>query len=496
MNQEIADLYTVLGVGRNAAPDEIEAAFAAWNRRADAGEVIDEATWERLRYAHEVLSNPLRREVYDSLVTEAAGSSVTLDVVLSAEHLPLADTPHLVYALLTLSPHATAGERRRPLNVSLVIDRSTSMRGERLEKVISAVELLLDKLGRDDTLSLVSFSDRAEVVLPATALGAARQADPETATAWRDPRRRLRAVTASGGTEIYQGLRAGLEQLGRAAISRAGTAPQTSHLILMTDGHTYGDADDCLRLAAEAAARGIGITAFGLGADWNDTFLDALVAPSGGQSHYIEKPDEIMPHLEGRLQGLGAIHARNLSLHCAWPASITLRAGFKLAPYPQPLAFDADPVPLGDLEGRSPVVVLLELLAAPQPMAARFRLPLEVRYTSAGGAEETAARTLQLVAQAGPDDRPPPPALIEAVRLFTLYRMQEKAWEEAQSGKPDTAAARMRRLTTRYMETGDLRLARQAQLEAQQLARLGEMSPEGRKLLKYGTRSLMRPVES
>jgi len=498
MNQEIADLYSVLGAGRRATPDEIEAAFAAWNRRADAGEAIDTETWERVRYAYDVLSNPLRREVYDSLMTEAAGAAVSLDVALSAERLPLADTSQLVYALLTLSPHATTGERRQPLNVSLVIDRSTSMRGERLEKVISAVELLLDKLGRDDTLSLVSFSDRAEVVLPVAPLGAAaHDADPETADAWRDPRRRLRAVAASGGTEIYQGLRAGLEQLGRAgSIRRRETAPQTSHLILMTDGHTYGDADDCLRLATEAAARGIGITAFGLGADWNDVFLDALVAPSGGQSHYIEKPDEVMPHLEGRLQGLGAIHARNLSLRHTWPAQFTLRAGFKLAPYPQPLSLEADPMPLGDLEGRSPVAVLLELVVAPQPIAARFRVPLEIRFAPASGGTETLARTVQFVTQQEADDQPPPPALIEAVRLFTLYRMQEKAWEEAQSGKPDTAAARMRRLTTRYMETGDLRLARQAQLEAQQLARLGEMSPEGRKLLKYGTRSLMRPVET
>ena len=69
--------------------------------------------------------------------------------------------------------------------------------------------------------------------------------------------------------------------------------------------------------------------------------------------------------------------------------------------------------------------------------------------------------------------------------------MQEKAWEEAQSGQLDTAAARMRRLTTRYQETGDLRLAQQAQLEAQRLDRLGTMSLEGRKVLKYGTRSLM-----
>ncbi|CUS04462.2 conserved protein of unknown function [Candidatus Promineifilum breve] len=492
MNQEPADLYTLLGVGRDATPSAIAAAFAAWNARAAAGEAIDEDAWQRLRYAYDVLSSPARREVYDSLVSEAVGASLTLDLTLSATRLPLADTPQLLYALLTIRPRREAQEGRRPLNVGLVIDRSTSMRGERLARVTEAVELLLDKLGRDDTLSLVSFSDRAEVVLPAAIVGAAaRSANPETAAAWRDPRRRLRSITASGGTEIYQGLRAGLEQVTRAAGER-----HTSHLILLTDGHTYGDAADCLRLAADAAGRGIGITAFGLGADWNDAFLDALVAPSGGQSHYIEQPDDVLPHLEGRLEGLGAIYARNLSLRHSWPGQLRPRAGFKLAPFPQPLALDADPIPLGDLEGRSTVAVLLEFLIEPQPIAARLRLPLEVRYTAAGGAEETATRQAQLVAQrdAG-DDSPPATALLDAARLLALYRMQEKAWEEVQSGMLDTAAARMRRLTTRYMETGDLRLAQQAQLEAQRMAQAGAMTPEGRKLLKYGTRSLMRPAE-
>jgi Ca-activated chloride channel family protein len=370
------------------------------------------------------------------------------------------------------------------------------MRGERLEKVTAAVALLFDKLAPDDTLSLVSFSDRAEVVLPAASPGGI-SADPATAEAWRDPRHRLRDIVASGGTEIYQGLRAGLAQLARGDTrhgdTRRGSAGGgAGHLILLTDGHTYGDAAECLRLAEEAAARGIGITAFGLGADWNDAFLDALVAPSGGQSHFIEGPDDVLPHLEGRLQGLGDVHARQMTLARSWPGQLTLRQAFKLAPYPQPLASEADPIPLGDLEGRSPTSVLLEFLIAPQSFPARFQLPVEVHYLTTDGAAETAARRAQWVAQREiGEEAGPPAALIEAVRRLNLYRMQEKAWEEAQSGKLDTAAARMRRLTARYQETGDLRLARQAQLEAQQLAHLGAMSPEGRKLLKYGTRSLM-----
>ena len=484
------DLYATLGVGRHATTDEVEAAFAAWQARADGGEAFADEVWQRVRYAHEVLSNPQRRSLYESLVAETAATGLDLTLTVSATQLPLRDTPQLVYALVTLGAReATAA--RRPLALGLVIDRSTSMRGERLEKVVAAVELLLDRLAPDDALTVVSFSDRAEVVLPVAVLGLSHapdvgHADHDTAAAWRDPHRRLRALTASGGTEIYQGLRAGLDEL-----SRLSSDGRTTHLILLTDGHTYGDADHCLRLATDAAARGIGITAFGLGADWNDAFLDDLVAPSGGQSHYVETPGDVLPHLEKRLAGLGDSHARGIALRHAWPSQLTLRAGFKLSPFPQPLTPEANPIPVGDLEGRAPVTLLLEFVVAPLSVPARFRLPIELRYSRPDGGEASLSRAAQLLAQGEASDTAPPAALIEAARRLNLYRMQEKAWEEAQSGQLDTAAARMRRLTARYLETGDLRLAQQAQLEAQRLGHLGTMSAEGRKVLKYGTRSLL-----
>lgn len=484
------DLYATLGVGRHATTDEVEAAFAAWEARVGGGEVVADEVEQRVRYAHEVLSNPQRRSLYDSLVAETAVAGLDLNLTVSATTVPLLDTPQVVYALVTLAAReATAA--RRPLTLGLVLDRSTSMRGERLEKVVAAVELLLDRLAPDDALALVSFSDRAEVVLPAAVLGATHapsvsHADRDTAAAWRDPRRRLRALAASGGTEIYQGLRAGLDE-----VSRLGGDGRTTHLILLTDGHTYGDADHCLRLAADAAARGIGITAFGLGADWNDAFLDALVAPSGGQSHYVETPGDVLPYLEKRLVGLGDIHARSMALRHAWPGQLSLRAGFKLSPFPQPLTPEANPIPLGDLEGRAPLTLLLEFVVAPLSVPARFRLPIELRYDRPDGGEASLSRAVQLLAQGEASAAAPPAALIEAARRLNLYRMQEKAWEEVQSGQLDTAAARMHRLTARYLETGDLRLAQQAQLEAQRLGHLGTMSAEGRKVLKYGTRSLL-----
>ncbi len=489
MNQDPIDLYTTLGVDRNATLNEIETAYSSWQARINAGEPLAMQASERIRYAYEVLSTPHRRGTYDSLIAETAGSSVKLDVALSAESLPLQETPQVVYVLLALRSREASSKPRRPLNIGLVVDRSTSMRGERLKKVIAALELLLDKLGPDDILSLVSFSDRATVVLPAAALGtAAQSADPQTALAWHDPRRRLTEITASGGTEIYQGLRAGLDQVALAA-----GEDRHSHLILLTDGHTYGDAEQCL-LLAQAAARGIGMTAFGLGADWNDSFLDALVAPSSGQSHFIERPDDVFASLEGRLDGLGALYARNLCLRRSWPGQFVLRNAYKLTPFLQPLARDSNPLALGALEGRAPLTVLLEFQVAPQANSTRFRIPLEVTYTLDDGSESSVGVTTQLLVpdRARYEAKDPPTRVIEAVWRVNLYQLQERAWQEAQMGQTDTAAALMRRLSSRYLETGELRLADQAQQEAQRLAQRGAISAEGRKLLKYGTRSLAR----
>jgi Ca-activated chloride channel family protein len=495
MSQQPADLYSLLGVSPGATTTEIEAAFATLRLKATTDGEPDGPDPDRLQYAYDVLSDPKRRALYDSLLSDSGPDHLVVEAVASTERLSVSSDPQLLYVLLTVRPPEQQAARPRRLNLGLAIDRSTSMRGARLEKVLAAVELIISKLGPDDILSLVTFSDRAEVVLPAATV--ASRTGPTQANlgqvesgAWR---RQLRAVQASGGTEIFHGLNAGLSEVRRHA-----TPDYTSHLILLTDGHTYGDVPECLRLAETAAAEGIGLSAFGIGSDWNDHFLDALVAPSGGQSGHIKEPGDIIGHLEERLKGLGDIHAQQVQLKQAWPSQVTLEDAFKLAPYAQPVAQKEDIIPLGNVEGRSPLVFLLEFRVAPQTIPSRITIPLTVSYRGGAGRDgHSANQTVQVMVVPGADPREiqPTPAVIEAVRRFNLYCMQEQAWDEAQSGQLETAAARMYQLTTRYLESGDMKLAQQAQLEAQRLTRIGKMSPEGRKMLRYGTRSLLGESE-
>jgi hypothetical protein len=85
----------------------------------------------------------------------------------------------------------------------------------------------------------------------------------------------------------------------------------------------------------------------------------------------------------------------------------------------------------------------------------------------------------------------PPKALTDAVQALNLYRLNEKVWQEIEGGDLPQATTRMRRLTTRLLEAGHTQLAQQAYAETERLASMGTLSLEGRKRLKYGTRSLL-----
>ena len=74
----------------------------------------------------------------------------------------------MVYMLLGVhvSKKANAGQYV-PLNLCMVLDQSLSMRGEKMERVKDAARYVINKLGPQDTLSVVSFNDRANLVVTA-----------------------------------------------------------------------------------------------------------------------------------------------------------------------------------------------------------------------------------------------------------------------------------------------------------------------------------------
>lgn len=473
------DYYAILGVSKNASEQKIQEAFLSLSTKIPKSKrnPAKNPEYKKILNAYEVLNDKQRREIYDSLLVETSERTLDVNLQASRKQIPLTDKPQLLYILADLIPPSQQKQQQPlPLNLALVIDRSTSMKGKRLKNVKKAVELIIDKMSPSDILSVVSFSDRAEVVVPAEQVQNKMMLSS-----------RVRSILASGGTEIFQGLNAAYKELIKHPLQN-----YTNHLILLTDGHTYGDSQECLELAEKAAGKDIGFSGFGIGSEWNDKFLDQLVSPSGGQSGFIEHPENVISYLQNRIQGLGQLFAKNTYLQNDFPNSLTIVKAFKIQPFAQPVELNGDRIKLGDIEERAPLSVLLEFSIEPQPIETRINLPLTFSgHVLAQDQARTFKQTHQVMVVTNPKPEQPPEDIVNAVRSLSMHRMNEKVQEEVEAGNIDMATTRMRYLSTRLLQAGEDQLAHQAHLEAERLENVGQLSDEGQKRLKYGTRALM-----
>lgn len=480
-----ADLYSVLNIPVDATADDIRHAYRqmALQVHPDVQDTQGTALlFRQVQEAYEVLGDPSRRAAYDRQRMEAGLSPKSIfqwKMQPSRTILSVSADEQVVYLLFDVAAGQSDQARgRQALNICLVLDRSTSMQGSRLEQTKASAQRMIDSLSEDDTLSIVTFSDKAEVVWPSQPL-----ADPIKAKA------RVSAIQASGGTEILQGLLAGLAEIEKRRAQYA-----VNHLILLTDGQTYGDEERCLGAAEEAARNRIGISAMGIGEDWNDTLLDAIAARCGGVSQYIASTGEIQHFLRERLQGLSSVYADDVRLIFKPLGATRLKSAFKLSPYIERMALEHETLSLGSLQTDSAVSGIIELIVGPQEPGTHRLAQMELIGNIPSRQMIDARLRQDLTFTFDPTVNPNTPApshILSALAKITIFQMQEGALTALENGDVAGATHRLETMATRLLDMGEHQLARAALLEAGRLARNGNLSPAGRKAIKYGTRGLI-----
>lgn len=486
MNVSTSDLYAILGVSPNADDESIRAAFRAAARRFHPDSNPNTGAGHQfasIAAAYEILGDDYRRAEYDRQVRQKGLPPAYFELKLTPSRrvLRAISEPQVLYVLLEIEPaprFAKQQAQETPLNLALVIDRSTSMRGNRLDRVKTAVHRIIDSLSEHDRLAVVSFSDRAEIVFESTPVVEKNALKAIVST-----------MAASGGTEIYQGLASGVEQVRRFA-----GRDFVNHVILLTDGQTYGDEDQCLELADALYHEGIGVSAIGIGEEWNDAFLDELASRTGGASTYIKAPSAVDKFLDNKIRSLSAAFAERLQLSVAPDPDMRLEDAFKLYPNAQQLPVDSPTIPLGGLERHRRIGLLLQLQLPPLSSPGR-RTAMRIDVTADLLREEfesyrAIADFKITVAEEAPPENPPPP-ILEALGKLTLHRMQLKAQDAIAKGNFREATRRLENLATRLLENGEEALAHAALAEARRVARTSMLSEEGQKDLKYGTRALL-----
>jgi len=269
------------------------------------------------------------------------------------------------HVLIQLKSPPNVTGRRLPLNVALVIDRSGSMEGEPLDYVKRACGYVVDLLEPDDILSVVTFEEQVDVLVPA------RRVVNKTLL-----KEHINRIEVGNTTNLYDGIVVGCQQV--ASVMSEG---HVNRVLLLTDGEpTAGikDFGSIVGQVAEQKSRGITVTALGFGPEYNEELMAGIARRSGGNYYYISRPDLIPEVFRRELESLMTLVARNMRLRLSLSRWVQLRQiyGRQFAAVNPRQA----EVGLVDIERGSAMSVLCELEFAPRPAGTYRVVKAELFY--------------------------------------------------------------------------------------------------------------------
>jgi Ca-activated chloride channel family protein len=218
----------------------------------------------------------------------------TFSIVADGGPTPFTESDEVLLRL-GLQARDVRDRAREDTALTFVIDTSGSMaRESRLELVKAALRLLVDNLGRNDTIAIVTFGDRAAVAL-----------EPTPATESDRILSVIDQLRPGGSTNLEAGLRLGYD-LARESLTENGI----DRVVLASDGVAnvgLTDPDSILGAIERDAAAGIELVSVGVGmGNYNDALLEQLADKGDGFYAYVNQFDEarrlFTENLTGTLQ--------------------------------------------------------------------------------------------------------------------------------------------------------------------------------------------------
>ncbi len=201
-------------------------------------------------------------------------------------------------------------ETRPPVNLALVIDRSGSMSGDKIQNAKAAAIEAVRRLGPDDVFSLVTFDHEVETLVPATRVSDGRMIEA-----------RIRSIGARGNTAIFAGVTQGAAELRKQLEDRR----YTHRLVLLSDGlanNGPSSPDDFARLGAALGREHISVSTIGVGLDYNEDLMTRLARRSDGNTYFVSASSDLPAIFNAELGDVLNVVARRVVVTVEFPSGV------------------------------------------------------------------------------------------------------------------------------------------------------------------------------
>lgn len=390
----------------------------------------------------------------------------------------------LAYLLIEAVPNISNGLRSLPLNISLVIDVSGSMKGQKIEYAVEAAKLVVTSLSEDDWVSIITFSDEAQSIVPSTK-GAEKAAIFYA----------LEKIRTLSGTRMQYGMELGIREM-----RKAGFSDKAKRMIILTDGETEGE-EWCRTIAAQEKENNVVISTLGIGEKYNEYLLDDISSTTLGSFFHLSTPEQISDIFQSEIRDASSVALSDVTIRLNLLKDVALESISRIFPSGvnlHPRTGDKEnifTVDVGNIKRDEPTIFGAKLKLPARPAGEVTIAKANVTYSIPSLQIKDKVETKDIIVEYTNSADLCASVDSEVIGYFNQLNAQslvEQAVKEARSGNTDAAAKALTQAHAITERLGNRPLTQTIEQTLEELEQKGMLSADGVKIIKAGSRQTVR----